>query len=141
MRKLPAEKRNFEIITNIEFIKILRYPLKQNIDANISWVNQYENKLNKFLQNNKDKIEKVGPSVYCKNINYLIDIIVQRIRKFDGNEKIKWENNIEEISKNVLRKNPWLKCERNVHNYNNRYVYVQKMMCDLCEDIDYIMKG
>ncbi|KMZ88683.1 hypothetical protein PVBG_06090 [Plasmodium vivax Brazil I] len=59
---------------------------------------------------------------------------------FDGIEKIKWEDEIQQISKRVLFKNTWLGCERNLHNYDNPYVYVKKMMYDLCEDIDYIMK-
>ncbi|SCA82209.1 hypothetical protein PVC01_000132200 [Plasmodium vivax] len=139
IRSLPAEKRNFDIIKNIEFFKILKYPLEQNKNAIISSVEQYENKLNNFLKNKKNKIVKDNISVYCKNINYLIDIIVQRIIKFDGYEKIKWEEEIEEISKRVLMKNNWLYCERNFHNYNNRYVYVKKLMYDLCEDINYIM--
>ncbi|KMZ96173.1 hypothetical protein PVNG_06158 [Plasmodium vivax North Korean] len=140
MRKLPSEKRNYDITTNIEFVKILSYPLKQNINAINSWVKEYEEKLTKFLQKKKGKIEKKNHSVYCQNINYLIDIIVRRIRMFYGIEKIKWEHDIEQISKSVLKDNTSLKCERNFHNHNNPYVYVKKMMYDLCEDIDYIMK-
>ncbi|SCA60777.1 hypothetical protein, conserved [Plasmodium vivax] len=139
-RKLPAEKRNVEIISNIDFINILRYPLNQNKKDINSWVDQYENKLNNFLHNYKDKIVKDDLSVYCRNINYLIDIIVQRIRMFKGIEQIEWENKIERTSIKVLSNNPWLKCERNFDNHKNRYVYVKKMMFDLCEDIDYIMK-
>ncbi|SCA82032.1 hypothetical protein PVC01_000092400 [Plasmodium vivax] len=140
IRKLPAEKRNFEIINNIDFKEILRYPVKQKKNPIDSWVKQYENKLKNFLHSKKDEILKENLSVYCRNINYIIDIIVQRIRKFHGTEKIQWENNIEEISKSVLKNNHWLNCERNFDNYENRYVYVKKMMYDLCEDIDYIMK-
>ncbi|KMZ88642.1 hypothetical protein PVBG_06131 [Plasmodium vivax Brazil I] len=112
---------------------------EQNKNAIISWVEQYENKLNNFLNNNKDTIEKDDLTAYCKNINYLIDIIVQRIRKFDGIERVKWENNIEQKSIKVLSHNTWLNCKRNFENYNKRYVYVKKMMYDLCEDINYIM--
>ncbi|KMZ76998.1 hypothetical protein PVIIG_06191 [Plasmodium vivax India VII] len=102
-------------------------------------MNQYENKLKKFLQNNKDKLEKKNHSIYCKNINYLIDIIVQKIRMFKGNEQVRWEHDIHQISNRVLRDNSLFKCERNLDNIDNRYVYVKKMMYDLCEDIDYIM--
>ncbi|VVA00115.1 PIR protein [Plasmodium vivax] len=140
MRNLPSEKRNSEIIKNIEFTNILNYPLRKDIKAINSWVDKYENKLNNFLNNNKDTIENDDLTAYCKNINYLIDIIVQRIRKFDGNEKIKWENNIEQKSIKVLSHNTWLNCKRNFENYNKRYVYVKKMMYDLCEDINYIME-
>ncbi|KMZ88660.1 hypothetical protein PVBG_06022 [Plasmodium vivax Brazil I] len=141
MRKLPSEKRNFEIIKSIEFIKILNYVLEEKENSINSWVSQYGNKLKNFLQRKNGYIEKKDHSVYCKNINYIIDIIVQRIRKFKGTEKIQWENNIEEISKSVLRNNHWLNCERNFDNYEYRYVYVKKMMYDLCEDIDYIMNN
>ncbi|KNA00906.1 hypothetical protein PVNG_05336 [Plasmodium vivax North Korean] len=140
IRKLPAEERNFQIIKNINFFKILSYPLKQDKKAIISWVKQYESKLKNLLQNNKDKIENKEHSVYCRNINYLIDIIMQRINMFKGIEKIKWTDEIHEISKRVLKDNSLIKCERNLDNIDNRYVYVKKMMHDLCEDIDYMMK-
>ncbi|SCA60598.1 VIR protein [Plasmodium vivax] len=139
--KLPAEKRNLEIIKNIDFINILSYPLIQNKNAIISWEHQYENNLKKLLLSKKDKIEKDDLSVYCKNINYLIDIIVQRIRMFKGNEQVKWEHDIEQTSKRVLRDSTWLKCERNFDNHKNRYVYVKKMMYDLCEDMNFIMEN
>ncbi|KNA00997.1 hypothetical protein PVNG_03104 [Plasmodium vivax North Korean] len=141
LRKLPAEKRNVEIISNIEFFKILNYSLKQDKNAIQNWVNQYENKLAKFLQRKKVKIEGKYHSVYCKNINYLIDIIVQKIRMFKEIEEIKWIDNIEQISKKILKNNSLLNCERNFDNRENRYVYVKKMMYDLCEDIDYMIKN
>ncbi|VVA00111.1 PIR protein [Plasmodium vivax] len=140
-KKLPTDIRNLEIIKNIEFVKILNHSLKQDKNAIVSWVNRYEDMLKKFLNKKKNKIKEEDLSFYCKSINYLIDIIAQRIRMFDGIEQVEWENNIQQISKRVLRNNHWLNCERNLDNYENRYVYVKKMMYDLCEDIDYIMNN
>ncbi|CAG9473062.1 unnamed protein product [Plasmodium vivax] len=138
IRKLPSEKRNFEIIKSIEFIKILNYVLEEKENSINSWVSQYGNKLKKLVLGKKDKDDF---SVYCKNINYLIDIIMQRIRMFKEIKKIKWIDNIHQISKKVLKDNSLSKCERNLDNIDNRYVYVKKMMYDLCEDIDYIMNN
>ncbi|CAG9474508.1 unnamed protein product [Plasmodium vivax] len=138
---LPSDKRNIDIIHGVNFRIILRHIHDQNINGIKSWISGYENKLSGYLKKKQISWKNNDPGKYCTNLNYIIDYIVQGINNLGIYDRIRWTNQVENISMNTLRKYPSLNCTRNFDNYKNKHLFFKKLMLDLCEDIELIKKG
>ncbi|KMZ92289.1 hypothetical protein PVMG_03644 [Plasmodium vivax Mauritania I] len=129
------------IIHGVKFGMILDHIQKRNISGIKSWINGYENKLTEYL-NKKHKPSKNKDLVkYCTNLNHILDYVVQGINNLKMYDCVYWIHQVDEGSKKALRQYPSLNCERDLHNYKNKYLFFKKLMLDLCEDIEYIKKN
>ncbi|VUZ95023.1 PIR protein [Plasmodium vivax] len=138
--KLPSEQRNKDIITGIQFGKLLQYiTAKNKYDIN-SWLNEHENKLKKHLNRMQIKLKRKEDDKYCKNLNYILDFVVQALKKFnDSNEFFRLSHEFDKNSRDILNTYTSLKCSRELFNSEDENLYIKKIMYDLFDDIEYML--
>ncbi|CAI7719883.1 PIR protein [Plasmodium vivax] len=141
-KRLPSEQCNIDIITGIHFGKLLKSITdKKENDIN-SWLINYENELKKLLRfMQKKKIAKTKRDKYCKNLNYILDFVVQAMENFKDFDYVKWTHKFEETNKAVFPKYTSLNCQRDIHNYKDKNLYIKKIMYDLFDDIEYMLSN
>ncbi|KMZ83344.1 hypothetical protein PVBG_05740 [Plasmodium vivax Brazil I] len=133
--------RNKDIITGIQFGKLLQYiTAKNKYDIN-SWLNEHENKLKKHLNIMQIKLKRKEDDKYCKNLNYILDFVVQAMENFKDFDYVKWTHKFEETNKAVFPKYTSLNCQRDIHNYKDKNLYIKKLMYDLFDDIEYMLSN
>ncbi|EDL42621.1 Pv-fam-c protein, partial [Plasmodium vivax] len=138
--KLPSEQRNKDIITGIQFGKLLQYiTAKNKYDIN-SWLNEHKNKLKKHLNRMQIKLKRKEYDKYCKNLNYILDFVVQALKKFnDSNEFFRLSHEFDKNSRDILNTYTSLKCSRELFNSEDENLYIKKIMYDLFDDIEYML--
>ncbi|SCA59614.1 VIR protein [Plasmodium vivax] len=137
--KLPSEKRNIEIIKGITFGEFLIH-IKDNDKSKIkAWLNQHENKLKNHLSIMQDKLKQQERDIYCKNLNYILDFVVQAIDNLNVFEFARLTHDFQEKSRDVLKIYTELNCFRNYNNSDDKNIYITKIMYDLFEDIQYML--
>ncbi|KNA00920.1 hypothetical protein PVNG_05350 [Plasmodium vivax North Korean] len=141
-KRLPSEQCNIDIITRIHFGKLLKSITdKKGNDIN-SWLEYYGNEL-KILLNfmEKNKIVKTKRDKYCKNLNYILDFAVQAIENYKDFNYVKWTHDFEEKNIDIFPKYTSLNCQRDIHNYKDKNLYIKKIMYDLFDDIEYMLSN
>ncbi|KMZ88924.1 hypothetical protein PVBG_06346 [Plasmodium vivax Brazil I] len=113
----------------------------ENVGIVESWLEKFKPNLKKYLNGIRNKLGEINIDVHCRDLNYILDLILERIFKLKGIKRIKWQHFIEEPSLNLLNVEfENLKCPRKMYNSNNNYMHIKKYMYDLCEDIGHIIK-
>ncbi|KMZ82070.1 hypothetical protein PVIIG_06139 [Plasmodium vivax India VII] len=138
--KLPSEQRNIDIIKGIYFRRLLQYIKNKNTKNINLWLNHHENKLKKHLGIMQEKLKEEEHDKYCKNLNYILDLVVQALKKFnDSNEFFRLSHEFDEKSKNILNSYKSLKCRRILKDFQDTNLYIKKIMYDLLDDIEYML--
>ncbi|SCO65521.1 VIR protein [Plasmodium vivax] len=112
---------------------------EKNVNVIEQWINNFEQYLKNYLNDISPKIKETETKIHCRDLNYILDTILERIFKLKGIKRIRWDHDIEVISKRLINdefKN--LNCHRELYNPKNKYIHIKKYMHDLCEDIKYI---
>ncbi|SCO66141.1 VIR protein [Plasmodium vivax] len=139
IKKLPSEQRNIDIIRGITFGELLQHIKEKDKKKINSWLKQHENKLKSHLSMMQNDLMKEKYEIYCTNLNYILDFVVQALKNFNNsNEFFNLIHVFEEKSRDVLQSYTTLNCLRNFHNSNDKNLYIKKIMYDLCEDIQYM---
>ncbi|KNA02149.1 hypothetical protein PVNG_05914 [Plasmodium vivax North Korean] len=138
-KRLPSEQRNIDIIRGITFIKFLKL-LKENNESNIkSWFYEHDNKLRKHLNKMQEKFKQKPHTKYCKNLNYILDFVVQAIDNLNDIKYARVKHEFDENSRNILQSYTSLNCLRDLRNSENKNLYIKKIMYDLLDDIEYML--
>ncbi|VVA00190.1 PIR protein [Plasmodium vivax] len=136
--KLPSEERNIDIITGIKFGMFLSY-IQNNNESNIkTWFNEYEKKLKNHLRKMQKKLEPHKREKYCTNLNYILDFVVQAIDNLHDIQYASLTHQFQTKSRDILKEFSRLGCIRNYANFENKHLYIKKIMYDLYEDIQYM---
>ncbi|CAI7718275.1 hypothetical protein PVPAM_030027700 [Plasmodium vivax] len=138
---LPSRRRTNDIIRGIEFMDIMDHINDENVANVEKWLNNFNTNLKTYLNGIRAKKEKIDTNVHCRDLNYIIDTILERISKLTRIDRVKWDHDIQKISNNLLNYEFMnLNCARNMYNSNNDYMHIKKYIHDLCEDIGHILK-
>ncbi|CAI7723999.1 PIR protein [Plasmodium vivax] len=138
---LPSKKRTNEIIRDIEFMQIMKYIKEEKLELVEKWLQDFKPNLKKYLSLINAKKENIDINIHCRDLNYILDTISERVFEYKKIERIKWYHDIEETTIKLLNNEfKELKCKREMYDSNNNYMHIKKYMRDLCEDIKYIIE-
>ncbi|KMZ82409.1 hypothetical protein PVIIG_06006 [Plasmodium vivax India VII] len=137
--KLPSEKRNIDIIHGITFGQFLTH-IQNNDASNIkSWLIQHEKKFTSYLKRKQYAVKENERKKYCTNLNYILDFVVQSIDKLNDIQYASLKHQFQTKSRDILKIYTRLDCIRNYDNFDDKHLYIKKIMYDLYEDILYMI--
>ncbi|KMZ88929.1 hypothetical protein PVBG_06387 [Plasmodium vivax Brazil I] len=118
----------------------MKHLKEENIRLIQIWLDNFEQNLKKYLNHVSAKMAKINTDIHCRDLNYILDAILERIFESKRIEHVKWQHYVQEPSLKLLN-NVFtnLKCPRNTYDFNNKFIHIKKHMHDLCEDIAYII--
>ncbi|CAG9472763.1 unnamed protein product [Plasmodium vivax] len=119
--KLPSEKRDAELKSHIIYNYLESIISNENWPHIRGWLSKYDRRLENYLRTNKRKLKNGDHYRFCENLNYWLDLIVQK-----------------GINKQLLEKYSSLKCTRNLDSYTDKNTLFKKQLYDLCEDINHL---
>ncbi|CAG9483626.1 unnamed protein product [Plasmodium vivax] len=137
---LPSRKRTNDIIRGIELMQIIDNINDENVRLVESWLEKFKPNLKQYLKDISTKKGEIDTDIHCRDLNYILDTLLERISKLKTLNGIKWDHDIQKDSNYLLNSEfRILNCPRNMYNSNNNYMHIKKHMHDLCEDIKYII--
>ncbi|VVA00053.1 PIR protein [Plasmodium vivax] len=123
--RLPSEQRNIDIIRGIKFGEFLKSINKA---------------IGKIFRNKKNKFNPKEPLKYCKHLNYILDFVVQAVKNYNNSiEFFNLRQDFDKNSRDVLNRYTSLECLRDLHNSEDKNLYIKKIMYDLFDDIEYML--
>ncbi|KMZ88927.1 hypothetical protein PVBG_06331 [Plasmodium vivax Brazil I] len=138
---LPSIKRTNKLIKDIKFVEVMSYIDNKKEDQLDVWINNFKSNLDKYLSSIRNELRGNSAYIHCRDLNYILDTIIERIFKLNLNNKIRWQHYIQEYAINLLNnKFKDLNCTRKIYDSDNKYIHIKKRMYDLCEDIEHINK-
>ncbi|KMZ88954.1 hypothetical protein PVBG_05771 [Plasmodium vivax Brazil I] len=119
----------------------MKYIKEEKLELVEKWLQDFKPNLKKYLSLINAKKENIDINIHCRDLNYILDTISERVFEYKKIERIKWYHDIEETTIKLLNNEfKELKCKREMYDSNNNYMHIKKYMRDLCEDIKYIIE-
>ncbi|SBS94231.1 PIR Superfamily Protein [Plasmodium ovale curtisi] len=134
----PSRAYYIDLINSIRYVNIKNYIKAKNKQKISRWLSNIEDLLNKYLSKNATQWEKINPKKRCRDINHILDDIIQKMVASKIFGYVKWENEIDITVKKSLRKYVSLDCRRTYDNVDKQNIKLRKTLDDICEDTIYI---
>ncbi|KMZ91073.1 hypothetical protein PVMG_04845 [Plasmodium vivax Mauritania I] len=102
------------------------------------WLSNFEKKLSDYLTKKKNHWDNINREKRCRDLNNMLDVISEKIEKLGIFGTVEWVGTLNKTAINLLNKDNYFNCKRNLNNIENPHKYITKKLDDLCEDISYL---
>ncbi|KMZ95250.1 hypothetical protein PVMG_05888 [Plasmodium vivax Mauritania I] len=120
---------------------IVDYISDEHVERVEKWINDYKQNLKQYLKDISTNLEAIDTNIHCRDLNYILDTIIERIFKLKRIKRIRLQHDIEKFTIDLLNGEfEKLNCNRKIYESNNTNMHIKKHMYDLCEDIKYIIE-
>ncbi|SCA48179.1 PIR protein [Plasmodium ovale] len=132
-------KQCYENFKNaIKYEEIMRNIKRKNLQNVTKWVEAFKVNLLGYIKNYMNKWEDKYCSKCCRDLNHILDIIIEEILKSNLQNKILLYNKTETAAKSLLNDVSSSKCHRELYDDAYRFRHLKKKFFDFCEDSSYV---
>ncbi|SBT57418.1 PIR Superfamily Protein [Plasmodium ovale wallikeri] len=137
----PSKANYIDLINSIRYVNIKNSIEAKNTYKISRWLSNLEDLLNNYLRKKASKWKNINPKKRCRDINHILDDIIQKMVASKIFGYVKWEIEIDNSVKNSLRKYAYLDCKRTYDNLDKKNIELRKTLDDICEDTIYIQNN
>ncbi|SBS82201.1 PIR Superfamily Protein [Plasmodium ovale curtisi] len=138
IKDFPSKKCFNKLIKGIKYDEIIS-AIKGNKSGNVEkWVESFKGYLSAYLSDNTDEWNDSYRYKCCNDLNYILDVIIEKILKSKLEKNIWLYNRIETYTMELLKTFKSLKCHRDLYHKFYRLRHLKKRFFDFCEDSSYV---
>ncbi|SBT83866.1 PIR protein [Plasmodium ovale] len=139
IKDFPSKKCFKKLKNDIKYDEIMS-AIKGNQSRNVEqWVQSFKGYLSAYLSNNTDEWnDNSYRDKCCSDLNYILDVIIEKILQSKLKKNIWLYNRIETYTMELLKTFNSLKCHRELYDKFYRFRHLKKLFLDFCEDSSYV---
>ncbi|CAG9474717.1 unnamed protein product [Plasmodium vivax] len=141
VKDLPSKKFYNKVKEDIHYDEILRYIRYNNVTKVEKWINEFRKRLDNYLKKETAEWNHINPDKRCSDLNFIIDVIVERIEKSKLRNNMYHAHNVLKTSTELINNYLPIKCNRSFNNDIKDGAIFKKYFDNLCEDSSYIISN
>ncbi|VUZ96313.1 PIR protein [Plasmodium vivax] len=141
VKDLPSKKFYNKVKEYIHYDEILKYARNNKIKNVKIWIDNFRERLDNYLKKETAEWNLIKPEIRCSDLNFIIDVIAERIEKSNLNKNVFLALNVLTISKELINRHSPIKCNRSFSNDIKDGAIFKRYFDNLCEDSSFIMSN
>ncbi|SCO73024.1 VIR protein [Plasmodium vivax] len=141
VKDLPSKKFYNKVKEDIHYDEILRYIRNNNVTKVEKWINEFRKRLDNYLKKETAEWNHINPDKRCSDLNFIIDVIVERIEKSKLRNNMYHAHNVLKTSTELINNYLPIKYNRSFNNDIKDGAIFKKYFDNLCEDSSYIISN
>ncbi|SBT83049.1 PIR protein [Plasmodium ovale] len=138
IKDFPSKQCHKHFKNSIKYEQIMR-AIKQISSQKVSkWIEDFNGYLLRYINEDMDKWKDTYCRKCCRDLNYILDNIIEEILKSNLQNKILLYNKTETAAKNLLNNLSSSKCHRDLYNDTYHFRHLKNFFFDFCEDSTYV---
>ncbi|KMZ99334.1 hypothetical protein PVNG_02217 [Plasmodium vivax North Korean] len=141
VKDLPSKKFYNKVKDAILYEDILKYIRSNDIKNVEIWIDKFRERLRNYLMNETAEWKSIKPEKRCSDLNFIIDVIVERIEKSKLRDNIYHAHNVLKTSTELINHHSPTNCARSFNTNIKDGVIFKRYFDNLCEDSSFIISN
>ncbi|CAI7724210.1 PIR protein [Plasmodium vivax] len=141
VKDLPSKKFYNKVKDAILYEDILKYIRSNDIKNVEIWIDKFRERLRNYLMNETAEWKSIKPEKRCSDLNFIIDVIVERIEKSKLRDNVYHAHNVLKTSTELINHHSPTNCERSFNTNIKDGVIFKRYFDNLCEDSSFIISN
>ncbi|SCO65450.1 VIR protein [Plasmodium vivax] len=141
VKDLPSKKFYNKVKDAILYEDILKYIRSNDIKNVEIWIDKFRERLLNYLMNETAEWKSIKPEKRCSDLNFIIDVIVERIEKSKLRDNIYHAHNVLKTSTELINHHSPTNCARSFNTNIKDGVIFKRYFDNLCEDSSFIISN